>query len=128
MNQAGGDDAMPRRNVGRFAGTPDERELDPRLARRERIPADRQAPGGQTAHALNEPFVPEPGARGRVARFLFRLETVDGAPADPATVSVAVPNWRAGDTLHTRGKTLRVVGKRDDDADQPPVLIVEQEH
>jgi hypothetical protein len=63
-----------------------------------------------------------------MAGFLFRLETVDGAPADPATVSVAVPNWRTGDTLHTRGKTLRVVGKRDDDADQPPVLIVEQEH
>jgi hypothetical protein len=41
MNQAGGDDAMPRRNVGRFAGTPDERELDPTPARRERIPADR---------------------------------------------------------------------------------------
>ena len=48
---------MPRRNVGRFAGTPDERELDPTPARRERIPADRQAPGGQTAHALNERFV-----------------------------------------------------------------------
>jgi hypothetical protein len=41
MNQAGGDDAMPRRNVGRFARTPDERELDPTPARRERIPADR---------------------------------------------------------------------------------------
>ena len=28
MNQAGGDDAMPRRNVGRFRERPDERELD----------------------------------------------------------------------------------------------------
>jgi hypothetical protein len=41
MNQAGGDDAMPRRNVGRFRERPDERELDPTPARRERIPADR---------------------------------------------------------------------------------------
>jgi hypothetical protein len=28
--------------------------------------------------------------------------------------------------MHVRGRTLVVVGKRDDDADQPPVLIVEQ--
>jgi hypothetical protein len=41
MNQAGGDDAMPRRNVGRFAGTPDERELDPTSARRGTDPKHR---------------------------------------------------------------------------------------
>jgi hypothetical protein len=58
--------------------------------------------------------------------FLFKLETVGGEPADPPTVSVAVPNWKPGDTIHSRGKTLRVVGIRDEDADQPPVLVVEQ--
>ena len=41
MNQAGGDDAMPRRKRRSVCGTPDERELDPTPARRERIPADR---------------------------------------------------------------------------------------
>jgi hypothetical protein len=57
--------------------------------------------------------------------FLFRLQTADGAPADPPKLDSAVPNWRAGDTIPLGGRTLRVVGVRDDDADQPPVLIVE---
>jgi hypothetical protein len=30
-----------------------------------------------------------------------------------------------GDTIHLGGRTLRVVGHRDDDADQPPVFVVE---
>ena len=58
--------------------------------------------------------------------FLFRLETVDGEPAEPATLNSAVPNWGAGDTIHFSKRTLRVIGKRDDDADQPPVLVVEE--
>jgi hypothetical protein len=41
-------------------------------------------------------------------------------------VSSAVPNWRSGDTIQLGHRTLRVVGIRDDDADQPPVLIVEE--
>jgi hypothetical protein len=36
-----------------------------------------------------------------------------------------VHNWKAGDTIPLGRTTLRVIGKRDDDADQPPVLIVE---
>jgi hypothetical protein len=60
-----------------------------------------------------------------LAGFLFKLETVEGEAAEPPTVSVAVPNWRAGDTIHARSKTLRVVGTRDDEADPPPVLVVE---
>jgi len=56
---------------------------------------------------------------------LFRLETTEGEPADPPTLSAAVPNWPVGSTMHVRGRTLVVVGKRDDDADRPPVLIVE---
>jgi hypothetical protein len=30
-----------------------------------------------------------------------------------------------GETIHLGRRTLRVVGVRDDDADQPPVLVVE---
>ena len=58
--------------------------------------------------------------------FLFRLETADGAPAEPSTLSAAVPNWRAGDTIHLGRRTLRVIDRRDDDADRPPVLVVEE--
>jgi len=58
--------------------------------------------------------------------FLFRLETTDGEPAEPATLTSAVPNWSSGDTIPLGpGRTLRVVDVRDDEADQPPVLIVE---
>ena len=60
-----------------------------------------------------------------MAGFLFRLETKDGAPAEPRQLTSVVPNWRSGDTIHLGERTLRVIGKRDDDADQPPVLIVE---
>ena len=37
-----------------------------------------------------------------------------------------VPNWRPGDTIPLGGSVLRVVAIRDDDADQPPVLVVER--
>lgn len=60
-----------------------------------------------------------------MAGFLFRLETRDGVAADPPTLESAVPNWKAGHTIHVGKRTLLVVGPRDDDADQPPVLIVE---
>ena len=61
-----------------------------------------------------------------MAEFLFRLETVEGKPAEPPTLSAVVPNWKLGDSIYFGDKTLRVVGRRDDDADQPPVLVVEQ--
>jgi hypothetical protein len=61
-----------------------------------------------------------------MAGFLFRLETVDGAAGDPSTMEAVVPNWKAGDSIHFGRRALRVVGTRDDDADQPPVLIVEE--
>ena len=58
--------------------------------------------------------------------FLFRLETTDGTPAEPSTMRFAVPNWRAGDTIPLgEGRMLCVVSIRDDDAEQPPVLVVE---
>lgn len=57
--------------------------------------------------------------------FLFRLETTDGVPADPPTLTSAVPNWSSGDTIPLgAGKTLRVVDVREDDAEQPSVLVV----
>jgi hypothetical protein len=61
-----------------------------------------------------------------MAGFLFGLETADGAAAEPSTLSSAVPNWRAGDTIPLGKRTLRVVAIRDDAADQPPVLVVEE--
>ena len=57
--------------------------------------------------------------------FLFRLETADGTPIEPASITIAVPNMREGDSIPMGHKTLRVVRIRDDDADQPPVLVVE---
>jgi hypothetical protein len=57
--------------------------------------------------------------------FLFRLETFGRRTAEPATLNSAVPNWGAGDTIPLGKRTLVVIGKRDDDADQPPILIVE---
>jgi hypothetical protein len=58
--------------------------------------------------------------------FLFRLETRDGLPADPPTLSSAVPDWKIGHSIYFGDRTLRVVDVRDDEADQPPVLIVEE--
>jgi hypothetical protein len=54
--------------------------------------------------------------------FLFRLETADGAPAEPSTLTSAVPNWSPGDTIPLGQRTLRVVSVRDG---EPPVSIVE---
>jgi hypothetical protein len=60
-----------------------------------------------------------------VGGFLFRLETLEGVPADPPRLEAAVPDWRPGHLIHLGDRTLRVVSTRDDDADRPPVLIVE---
>jgi hypothetical protein len=58
--------------------------------------------------------------------FLFRLETTGGAPAEPPTLTSAVSNWCAGDSIPLGAhQTLRVVRVRDEDADRPPVLVVE---
>lgn len=57
--------------------------------------------------------------------FLFKLETAEGVPAEPPSLSTAVPNWQSGDEIPLGRRTLRVVRVRDDDADQPPVLVVE---
>lgn len=58
--------------------------------------------------------------------FIYRLELQDGTPADPPTFrSAAGVTWNVGDTIPLGARTLRVVAVRDDDADQPPTLIVE---
>ena len=57
--------------------------------------------------------------------FMFRLEHEDGTPADPSTLTSAVPDWHAGDAIPLGGRTPVVIAIRDDDADQPPVLVVE---
>jgi hypothetical protein len=60
-----------------------------------------------------------------MAAFSFRLEHMDGTPANPATFKTAVPIWRPGDVIPLgRDGALRVVAIRDDDADQPPTLVV----
>jgi hypothetical protein len=56
----------------------------------------------------------------------FRLQRTDGTPADPPTYRSLTLSWRQGDTIMlTPDRTLRVLGVRDDDADQPPALVVE---
>jgi hypothetical protein len=60
---------------------------------------------------------------GTDGRLLFRLETEDGAAADPARFETSEPSWRAGDSIYFGKRMLRMIGKRDDDADRPPVLL-----
>jgi hypothetical protein len=56
----------------------------------------------------------------------FRLQRTDGTPADPPTYRSFTLNWRQGDKIPlTAERTLRVLGVHDDDADQPPALVVE---
>ena len=58
--------------------------------------------------------------------FMYRLELEDGTPADPPTFrSSEGVTWAAGDTIYVGRRTLRVVAIQDDDADQPPVMVVE---
>jgi hypothetical protein len=58
--------------------------------------------------------------------FIFRLETADGAAADPPTLSAAVPNWPMGSMIYLGRRALRVIDRRDDDAERAPVLVVEE--
>ena len=69
-----------------------------------------------------------PSLRSRKRRTDVPLQ----APADgqhtsrPPTYWSSTLNWRQGDTIMlTAERTLPVLGVRDDDADQPPALVVE---
>jgi hypothetical protein len=57
--------------------------------------------------------------------FLFRLEAVDGTYIEPASITIAVPNIRAGDTIPLGRRRLRVLDVRDEDADELAVLVLE---
>jgi len=58
--------------------------------------------------------------------YQFTLQRTDGSPADPPHYRSSVLVWRQGDKIPlTAERTLRVLGVRDDDADQPPALVVE---
>ena len=59
--------------------------------------------------------------------FAYRCGHEDGTPADPPTFQTAVLTWRPGDVIPLPHRSLRVVEVRDDDADQPPVLVVESD-
>jgi hypothetical protein len=49
--------------------------------------------------------------------FTFRLERLDGAPADPPSLETSVLRWQPGDTIPLSVKrTLQVIRVRDDDA------------
>jgi hypothetical protein len=50
--------------------------------------------------------------------------TVDGAPADPPSLTTVAPKWEPGDVIPLGRRTLRVIGVRYVD-DEPTVLIVE---
>jgi hypothetical protein len=55
----------------------------------------------------------------------FKLETRDGAAADPPTFRTAVPSWRVGDRIPRGGKSsLRVVEVRVDENES--TLVVEE--
>ena len=50
---------------------------------------------GRLAHYAQLAVRPQPrGREDPMAEFLFRLETVEGEPAEPPTLSAAVPNWK----------------------------------
>ena len=49
----------------------------------------------------------------------------DGKPVEPSSLSSAVPTWAPGEPIHFGHRTVRVVGVCDDEADEPPVLVVE---
>jgi hypothetical protein len=57
--------------------------------------------------------------------FTFKLERLDGTPAEPPSIESSVLSWHPGDTIPLGpNRTLQVIRVRDEDADQPPVLVV----
>ena len=52
----------------------------------------------------------------------FKLVTVDGAPADPPPLTTVAPKWEPGDTIPLGRRTLRVIGVRNIDTGQAPMV------
>jgi hypothetical protein len=48
-----------------------------------------------------------------------------GRTRQPADAGGRNPELGVGDRIYFGARTLQVIGRRDDDADQPPVLVVE---
>jgi hypothetical protein len=63
-------------------------------------------------------------ADDRMTGFLFRLEAAEGVPAEPPTLESAVPTGRLGMRFGPQDAPRRSL--RDEDADQPPLLVVEE--
>ena len=56
----------------------------------------------------------------------FKLERLDGTPADPPSLKANLLAWSPGDQIPlSAGRTLQVVRIRHDEADELPVLVVE---
>jgi hypothetical protein len=66
------------------------------------------------------------GDASRRRALTFKLERPDGTPAEPPLFRTSVYRWSPGDVIPlTADRSLRVVRVKDEDADQPPVLVVE---
>jgi hypothetical protein len=65
-----------------------------------------------------------PGIEDQVT-VTFKLERLDGMPADPPSFKTTILVWQPGDPIHLGRRTLQVVRVRDDDPDQAPVLVVQ---
>src|SRR5512132_1532823 len=77
----------------------------------------------RTSHMLIRPS--GPGQEDWMT-FTFRLERLDGTPAEPPTMESTVTNWRVGETIPIgRDRSLRVIGIVVSNEDEPSVLIVE---
>ena len=81
-----------------------------------------------SALSSRKPFGPSRQRRVEPMAFMFKLENEDGAPADPPSFRTSVLAWLKGDTIPLGHRTLRVVDVKDDDADQAPILVVEEMH
>jgi hypothetical protein len=58
--------------------------------------------------------------------FTFKLERLDGTPAELPSFQTTVLSWSPGDPIPLGpNRTLHVVRVRDEDADRPPVLVVQ---
>jgi len=72
------------------------------------------------------PGRPVPVGNGGPMTITFKLELTDGEPAEPSSFRTNVYRWSPGDVIPLgASRSLRVLRVRDEDADQPPVLVVE---
>jgi hypothetical protein len=54
----------------------------------------------------------------------FKLERLDGTPADPPSFKTTVLVWQPGDRIPLGSRTLQVVRVRDGGGGELPVLVV----